>query len=254
MCRREALVEKVAYTNLKTGANTLALVLPNTDDEVRFRVRVCRADGSGRTPEGIVTAAELPEGTLPLPLDRKERADLSAPHLYRWADVGDDPWLLLPRLDVEALRALTGIAELTLRTEGQAITTDDGKTIVPRQHLFLDTPETSVASPWTAEPTEDNARLDNDLDYNWESIAWLRLSRGRESGRDVILLRFDVAEPLMHLVPTTGRPAHESIVGYLLEDSKLAYVVLCDLDIAEPPAKETDLLPAEAVITIPPEQ
>lgn len=250
----ETLVEKVTYTELKAGANTLALVLPNTDDQVRFRVRVCRAEGSGRLPEGIAVAAVPLDGAIPLPLEEEAAEDFAAPTLYRWADVGDDPWLLLPRLDEDALRALTGIMELSLHTEGKVVTTDEGKERVPRQHLLLDVPEGSVESPWSGGTTEDAVSLDNDLDYNWESVAWLRLRDRPGPGNDVVLLRFDVAEPLMHLLPTQRRPAHESIVGYLLEDSKLAYVLLCDLDIGEAPAKEIDLFPADVIATIPPQE
>jgi len=99
-----------------------------------------------------------------------------------------------------------------------------------------------VASPWIPAPAEDNARLNNDLDYNWKSMAWLRVPGRKGPEKDIVLLRFDVAEPLLHLLKTRGRPAGESIAGWVLVEHKLAYVALVDLDIQEPPETPIGLL------------
>jgi len=58
----------------------------------------------------------------------------------------------------------------------------------------------------------------------------------------VLLLRFDVAEPLMHLLKTKGRPASESIVGWVLVEHKLAYVVLVNLEVDKAPETALGLL------------
>ena len=147
----------------------------------------------------------------------------------------------MPRLDRDALRDLTGIDTLEIVTDGRTIEDEKGE-YTPVQHLFLDVPENSVTSPWIAKPEEDNAKLNNDLDYNWKSMAWLRIPGRRGPEKDLLLLRFDVAEPLMHLLKTRGRPANESIVGWVLVEHKLAYVVLVNLDVDEAPEPPLGLL------------
>ncbi len=245
------LLEKVTYTTLEAGVNTLVLVLPNTDEKsrdlVEFRVRFCKTDGSGELPEGVQYALPGVAGKI-VPLKEPLVRDFKRPKLYTWADVGDDPWLKLPQLDEAALRELAGIPTLELRTEGVPYTVtvkdnkgeDVAKEIKPVQHLFLDVPKGAVASPWVEEPTENAEALNNDLDFNWESLAWLRIPRRPAPGKDIVLMRFDVAEPVLHLLKMQGRPANESIVGYLLVDFKLAYVVLVDLDGA--PTRELQAL------------
>ncbi|MBN2507284.1 MAG: hypothetical protein JXQ71_11375 [Verrucomicrobia bacterium] len=111
----------------------------------------------------------------------------------------------------------------------------------PSQHLFLEVPEKAVASPWIPKPEENSGWLNNDLDFNWKSMAWLRL-KDRAEPRDVVLVRFDIAEPLFHLLTTRGRPAHESLVGWLLAKHKLAYVLAVDLNLETTPRKALDLL------------
>ena len=183
-----------------------------------------------------------------VPLEDVPAPDFKNPKLYKWADVGDDPWLKLPRLDEADLKELTGIDQLALKTEHvtgtQTVKDKEGKEveqdIVAKQHLFLDVPENTVKSPWTAEPSENTESLNNDLDYNWESLAWLRVPGREGRDKDVLLVRFDVAEPVLHLLKTRGRPANESIVGYILEQHKIAYVVLVNLDGA--PTRELDAL------------
>ncbi len=238
---KRQLVEKVTYTTLEAGVNTLVLVLPNVDEkskkQVQFRVRFCGTDGSGELPEGVQCNPAGMAGTI-VPLKEPPVHDFKNPKLYTWAEVNDDPWLKLPRLDEAALRDLTGIETLTIKTEHvvetKTVTGKDGNEVEQQikamQHLFLDVPAEAVASPRVAEPTENAEGLDNDLDYNWESLAWLRVPGLEGKQKDLLLLRFDVAEPLMHLLKTKGRPGNESIVGWVLADCKLAYVVLVELD------------------------
>jgi len=250
---KRRLIEKVTYTTLEPGVNTLVLVLPNVDEKskdlVEFRVRVCKADGSGELPEGVTYAPAGVAGKI-VPLKPPVVRDYTDPVLYTWAEVGDDPWLSLPRLDEAALRELTGIETLTIKTTGEpytmTVTNRQGKEverkITPKQHLFLDVPAKAVASPRIAAAVENNAALNNDLDYNWKSAAWLRVPRRAGKEKDILLLRCDVAEPVMHLLKTKGRPANESIVGWLLVEHKIAYVVLVDLDVQKAPATALGLL------------
>jgi hypothetical protein len=234
------LFEKVTYATLEKGVNTLVLELPNDNHLVEFRVRFCDFDGSGRQPDGV-TASPLLSGRTPVPLAEPVVHDFGNPRFYTWADINDIPWLKLPRLGEAELRELTGIESLTIRTDGAPRKNDEGREYTPPQHLFLEVPQEAVASPWIADPAEDNANLNNDLDYNWKSLAWLRVPGRPGPEKDLVLLRFDVAEPLMHLLRTKGRPGNESIVGWVLVEHKLAYAVLVDLDVDESQPPETPL-------------
>jgi len=235
------LFEKVTYTTLDKGINTLVLVLPNSDEKVEFRARFCKTDGSGEQPEGVRALATLEEGR-PLPLKEPVVHDFRNPTLFTWAEVGDNPWLSMPRLDDEALRQLTGIETIEMKLNDKTYKDAGGKERVASQHLFFSVPEEAVTSPWIPEPVEDSAALNNDFDYSWKSVAWLRVPDRAGPEKDVLFLRFDVAEPLMHLLKTKGRPANESIVGWVLVDWKLAYVVLVNLDLDRPVRTELDLL------------
>ena len=235
------LFEKVTYVTLERGVNTLVLVLPNERFPVEFRVRFCDTDGSGRPPDGV-TAFPLLGDRNAVPLAQPAVHNFKNPRLYKWADINDQPWLKLPRFDEAALRKLTGIETLTIRTNGKPRKDDRGREYEPPQHLFFDVPRAAVTSPWIAEPAEDNAKLNNDFDWNWKSLAWLRIPGRAGPEKDVLVLRFDVAEPLMHLLKTKSRPANESIVGWVLVEHKLAYVVLADLDLPEAPETPLGLL------------
>jgi len=236
------LFEKVTYATLAEGANTLVFVLPNTDRVAEFRLRFGRSDGSGEQPEGVEAWAKLPDGEQPLPLLEPLVWDFANPQFFKWADVGDDPWLSMPRLSEQDLATLTGIPSLKVRTDGAVRKNAEGQDYIPCQHLFLDVPREAVTSPWIAEPTEDNAALNNDFDFNWKSVAWLRVPGRPGNDKDVLLVRNDVAEPIMHLLKTRGRPGQESIVGWMVIERKLVYVLLVDLDITEAPETELGLL------------
>lgn len=235
------LIEKVTYATLEQGVNTLVLVLPNDGPAVEFRVRFCDTDASGRLPAGITTFPQRGERT-PVALATPAVHDFRQPRFHAWADVNDMPWTKLPRLGEAELRALTGIDGLRIRTNGAPRRGADGEEYEPPQHLFLEVPADAVTSPRIDAPAEDNAALNNDLDYNWKSMAWLRVPGRTGPEKDLVLLRFDVAEPLMHLLKTRGRPAHESLVGWVLVEHKLAYAVLVNLDVEPAPRTGLELL------------
>jgi len=223
------LFEKVTYTTLEQGVNTLVLVLPSTTPPVEFRVRFCDTDGSGRPPQGITTFPSRDERE-PVAFAPPPIHDFGHPRLFTWAEINDLPWTKLPRLGEAELRELTGIDSLRIRSHGASRRSAEGEEYDPPQHLFLDVPADAVSSPRIEAPTEDNAQLNNDLDYNWKSLAWLRVPGRAGPEKDVLFVRFDVAEPLMHLLRTKGRPAQESLVGWVLVKHKLAYVVLVNLE------------------------
>jgi hypothetical protein len=235
------LFEKLTYITLEKGLNTLVLVLPNENNMVEFRVRFCDMDGSGRQPAGVTDMPVLAAGQTPVPLAEPVVWSFKQPRLFTWAEVNDSPWLTMPRLDEAALRELTGIPTLAIKTEGSPRKDKEGKEYNPNQHLFFDVPKDAVASPWIAAPAEDNAALNNDFDWNWKSLGWLRVAN-RKGPKDVVFVRFDVAEPVLNLLKTKGKPASESIVGWVLVEHKLAYVALVDLDVDKAPETAVGLL------------
>ncbi len=237
------LVEKVTYATLERGINTLVLELPNSDDAVEFRVRFCSPDDSGRQPAGV-RALPCAVERRSVPFAEPVVHDFAAPRFYRWAEVSDMPWSKLPRLGEEELRELTGVDSLKVCTHGPLYRNSDGEAYEPPQHLFLDVPADAVTSPRLDEPVENSGALNNDLDFNWKSLAWLRLPHLPGPEQDLLLLRFDVAEPLLHLLRTEDRPAADRIVGWMLFEHKLAYVVLVDLAVEadQPPATALGLL------------
>lgn len=251
------LTEKVTYLDLERGVSTLLLELPSTAAPVEFRVRLCDTDGSGRPPPGVSTFATLERApsavaaglgeVVPRPIGEPEPQGFTRPRLHSWADVGDMPWTRLPRLGEAELRELTGIPSLRIVTTGPSRSTAEGEEYAPEQHLLLDVPAHAVRSPWIAAPAEDSGALNNDLDFNWKSAAWLRVPGRPGPEKDVVLLRFDAAEPLMHLLRTRGRAGEESIVGWVLVEHKLAYVLLVDLDVSGPPGTVLGLLREGAV-------
>lgn len=236
------LFEKATYPTLEAGVNTLVLVLPNTNELVEFRVRFCDTAGAGYQPKGVAASATLSKKETPVALVVPVVPDFRAPRFHKWAEVNGDPWLTLPQLDEAALRELTGISSLEIVLTGAPRKDREGNEFTPEQHLFLRVPKEAVSSPWIAAPAEDNAKLNNDLDFNWKSLAWLRIPERSGQEKDLLLLRFDVAEPLMHLLRTKGRPANESIVGWVLVEHKLAYAVLVNLEVTEPPGTALGLL------------
>lgn len=240
------LFEKVTYATLEQGVNTLVLALPNSGPDVAFRVRFCDVDGSGRLPQGLETFARRGE-RAPVALADPLVHDFTRPRFHAWADVQDMPWAKLPRLDEAELRELTGIDALRIRTKGAPRLSTAGEEYEPPQHLFLDVPADAVTSPRIDAPAEDNALLNNDLDYNWKSLAWLRVPGRTGAEKDLLLLRFDVAEPLLHLLRTKGRPAYESLVGWMLIEHKLAYVALVNLDVEPAPRTALGLLTRQPV-------
>jgi len=63
------LFEKVTYTRLKAGINTLMYVL-RTRSRHRHALRFGKADGFGEQPEGVECVAKLGEGEQPLRSNR----------------------------------------------------------------------------------------------------------------------------------------------------------------------------------------
>jgi hypothetical protein len=73
-------------------------------------------------------------------------------------------------------------------------------------------------------------------------MAWLRSPRAPRSQRDLLLLRLDVAPWILPRLRVVGRPAADSIVGYLArrdpsEGQRLNLLVLA-VDFGEQPPRD----------------
>jgi hypothetical protein len=132
----------------------------------------------------------------------------------------------LPQLTDRDLRSITRLPDLEVRLRQPA----------PNSHVVwsLHTSR-EVESPYAAgDPLGASPALDNVLSLGrlprpgpigdpvaaffespLESMAWVRSPRAERDRRDLVLLRVDVAPWLLPRLRVVGRPASESVVGYL---------------------------------------
>ncbi len=227
---------------MKKGWNRLLVKVDQGGGGWGFCARLSAPDG--RPIEGLTTALELPEGArveagtlVPVEWDGK---------LYAWDDVKDDAWGRLPQLDQQMLRAMTGLDELAIETAPGVLCVDPGTT-------------SSVRSPVLGELDAGDgrrdageARLNNQLTYANESLAWIRYrartndERFTSSRRDVLLVRWDVIDPWMSwLRSRSSVAAGRSLAGYVAVNKQVAYVVYTDLG-ERAPGRELDLVSPEA--------
>ncbi len=161
-------------------------------------------------------------------LERKARANPEPPNTLRAI------LLVLPRVEATAvLRA--GGREVVVGRRQAEMTAAEVKDAIDQWRQFENM--VYVYSAGNAWLRTDVKVIDEPLaietDENW--CFWAGQQRG-------LLVRFDVAEPLLALLKTEGRPASESLVGWVLLEHKLAYVVLVNLAVTEAPESALGLL------------
>ena len=159
----------------------------------------------------------LVHGGLRPPFDRR---------FHRWHEVESDWMRRLPQLTDRDLRSITRLPDLQVRLRQPAPNTH----VVWALHTSCE-----VESPYAAgDPLGAAPALDNVLSLGrlprpgpigdpaaafiespLESMAWLRSPRAERDRRDLVLLRVDVAPWLLPRLRVVGRPAAESVVGYL---------------------------------------
>lgn len=219
---------------IKRGWNRLLIKVDQGKGGWGFSARFSTKDG--QPVKGLTAALELPEGA-------KVQAGTAVPvawdgKLYAWHDVQDDPWAKLPRLDETMLRAMTGLEGLSLEADFAVLRVDPGRT-------------SRAVSPVLREMGHDDARLNNQLTFANESLAWLRYrtmktdDRFTHDRRDLLFVRWDVIDPWMSwLRSRSAVPADKSLAGYVAIDKQVAYVVYTDLG-DTPPGQELDLVSLE---------
>ncbi|MBN1916894.1 MAG: hypothetical protein JW889_03205 [Verrucomicrobia bacterium] len=217
---------------LKRGWNRLLIKVDQGEGGWGFSARFSTTDG--QAVAGLMTALELPNGAT------TERGALVPVvwngRLYAWNDVKDDPWALLPRLDEPMLRAMTGLEGIRLDVREAVIRLDTGGS--PR-----------VVSPMLGAIDATDRRLNNQLTYANESLAWIRyyslLRDARFAGdrRDLLLVRWDLIDAWMDWLETRpGAPPRAMLAGTIAVQRQVAYVVYTDLG-ERAPSSELDLVP-----------
>lgn len=148
------------------------------------------------------------------------------PGMHRWRDVGADWMRLLPQLEERDLRSITRLEDLRLTLHQPAANSHVVWAL--QTSSPVESPYVS-GDPLQASPALDNVmawgrlpgpgRIDDPLagyrDAPLESLAWLRSPRADRGQRDLLLLRVDVAPRLLERLRVTGRPAADSVVGYV---------------------------------------
>lgn len=216
---------------LKRGWNRLLVKVDQGEGGWGFCARFSTNDG--QAVAGLTTALELPEGAttgpgelVPVVWDGR---------LYAWDDVKDDPWGRLPQLDEPMLRAMTGLDQLKLDAGVAVLRLDPGGA-------------SRVVSPVLAAIDMSDARLNNQLTYANESLAWLRYrtvlrdQRFASDRRDLLLIRWDLIDAWMDWLEShSTAPAHASLAGTIAVNRQVAYVVYTDLG-EQAPGGELDLV------------
>jgi hypothetical protein len=146
--------------------------------------------------------------------------------LYRWHAVAPDWMRRLPALEDRDLRRITRLRDLrvelrqpapnthvvwALRTSilvGSAYTSDDPVHVAPALDNVL-----SLGRLPAPGPIDDPMAAYTGAPL--ESVAWIRSPRAARDRRDLLLIRTDVAPWLLPRLRVVGRPAADSIVGYL---------------------------------------
>jgi hypothetical protein len=146
--------------------------------------------------------------------------------LYRWHEVAPDWMRRLPALENRDLRRITQLRDLRVELRQPAPNTPV---------VWVLQTSTPVGSPYASEdPLHVAPGLDNVLSLGrlpapgpiddpisaytgapLESMAWIRSPRAARDRRDLLLIRIDVAPWLLPRLRSVGRPAADSIVGYL---------------------------------------
>ena len=215
------LQERCNYVELEKGINRIVLQARRPKGE-RWEVfaRLAASDGSGEMPQGVRVLRSLAE-LVPerlVPTKRTEPINWRNPKHYDWSAVRDDPWTMMPRVDDEALRQLTGIADLELVAMGA--------------YVLVDVKGSKrVLSPVLENGDPNDFRLNNELNTRAESMAVVRFAQGADGsdGRDLVLVRIDAADVALNLLKhprNSKRPEPaKALIGWGIVDWKVFLVL-----------------------------
>jgi hypothetical protein len=172
---------------------------------------------------------------------------------FSWRDVEAEWMRDMPQLSDRDLRRITGLKDLAVTLHQPGPNTHvvwSLRTSSPVDSLY------AAGDPLTIAPALDNVLslgrrpspgplaepIAAFIESPLESMAWLRSPRAPRSQRDLLLLRLDVAPWILPRLRVVGRPAADSIVGYLArrdpsEGQRLNLLVLA-VDFGEQPPRD----------------
>lgn len=160
------------------------------------------------------------------PRPRSRRAPGREGRFFSWPEAAGDWMRHLPRLRDRDLQRLTGLPDLRVTLRQAAPNTPVVWSIEPGA---------PVSSPvFTGDGLPARPQLDNVLSLGrpptsprqgdsveaaqrapLEGLAWIRSPQAAPDRRDLVLLRPDLAEWVLPRLRSVGRPAEQSLVGYL---------------------------------------
>jgi len=171
--------------------------LNRSDNGWGFSVRVCGMHNEALP--GLKWSTDAPAGWK-TPHVTPDAADGK---LYRWADVKDDYTTLLPRITDSDLAARTNMPGLTITKDG-----------------LITASKASQLQPWIKEYDPEDRRLNNLLNWRFESAAVLRYRDKAGKTHDLVFLRpeaYDTYTQLMSVPKGSGAKSHaDRVLGYYL--------------------------------------
>jgi len=214
---------------LKRGWNRLLLRAEDIAQKSVFWVKIHRPDG--RPVEGLRYANERPRSDIVPDQRTQPRFTASRHRLYRWADVAEDPYTLMPRLTATDLAALTGYEGLMLAGGNN--------------FLFVDLKGAPAPPGYTplAAYAGGEHEVNNALTWDFEPAAVVRYPLGRGT-RDLLFVKPDALEAIFQtdLIQTAPNARHprDGLLGWVLEGGRLCVVADCRLGTL--PRRTMDLL------------
>jgi tetratricopeptide (TPR) repeat protein len=222
----------VQPVSLKQGWNRVLLQVEDLGKAGMFWAKLVQPNG--QAIEGLTYANEKPATGLVGDQQTLPKFDPAKPKTYRWADVCDDPYTLLPRMTAADLAAHTGYKNLKMSGGNDFLFIDLGGQQPPAGYTPL--------TAYTGGEHEPN----NALTWDFEPLAVVRFAAGGKP-RDLVFVKPDAVVTVFESQLVKGAPgstpAAEKVLGWVLENGRLCLVA--ETDLGPLPAQTMDLLTVE---------
>ena len=214
---------------LKKGWNRILLQVEDLGTGGMFWIKLIQPDGAAI--DGLKYANEKPAANIVADQQTRLTFDPVRPERYRWADVSEDPYTLMPRLTAADLAAYTGYKNLKVSGGNNFLFIDLGGQKAPRSYLPL-----AVCSGGELAPN-------NVLTWDFEPLAIVRFGARRKT-RDLVFVKPDgvvtVFESRLIKGAPGSEPAAENVLGWVLESGRLC--IVAETDLGPLPVRTMDLL------------
>jgi len=253
------VAEDEGTRRVKLMAGWNRLLVKSLDQEAgQWMISARFTDLERKVLEDLEFSSAKPQGPI---VATAEAADAPAPEIkyYKWADIEDDWFGLLPVLSEHDLEALFGQPGVRI-VNAPAMYNGREMQWQERRWLMVDVSalkgiQSRVIAPTCSRATlENDSLLNNVLDMSrevsgvgriYESMALVRYTRKDGTPGDLVLVRADMIEPFMELgrypAGWTGPKHSERIIGFICRDTKT--FVCFDTNLGDPlPVNELDML------------